>query len=189
MNNHTTIEIDDITVNFMRHRFSRHITIRVVPFKGVRVTVPAAASYKDALDFVVHKKDWIKNSLCRMRRIEDQHKLFNDSVDRVDMDKAREMLKVRLDQIARANGFSYNRLFVRRQKTLWGSCSARRDISLNACLSVLPAELMDYVIVHELVHTVVRSHNRDFWERVMRIVPQAAMLRRKLRHYRYLAAA
>ena len=160
-----------------------------MPFKGVRVTVPVSTPYRDAMEFVVHKKDWIKSSLCRMRQIEDQHKMFSDAVDKVDMDKARDVLRERLDSIARQNGFAYNRLLVRRQKTLWGSCSSRRDISLNACLAALPVELMDYVIVHELVHTVVRSHNKDFWERVMRIVPQAPMLRRKLRHYRYLAMA
>jgi len=59
--------------------------------------------------------------------------------------------------------FRFNKVSIRNQKTKWGSCSAGNNISLNMNLARLPEELRDYVILHELVHTRIKNHSREFW--------------------------
>ncbi len=61
-------------------------------------------------------------------------------------------------------GCRYNRLYIRGQKSRWGSCSAQGNISLNWKLIMFPPSIIDYVIVHELAHLKVMGHSKDFWE-------------------------
>jgi len=74
-------------------------------------------------------------------------------------------------------------LSVRNQGTLWGSASSSGCIQLNAYLAVLPRELSDYVILHELVHTRVKGHGRTFWAELGRHVPDVRGCRAGLREY------
>ena len=59
---------------------------------------------------------------------------------------------------------TYNRITVRRQKTVWGSCSAKRNINLNQNLLFLPKRMVDYVLLHELSHLEQLNHSRVFWD-------------------------
>jgi predicted metal-dependent hydrolase len=93
------------------------------------------------------------------------------------------MLVERLAELARRHGFAYNRVFVKNQRTLWGSCSSTNNINLNANLVRLPDELRDYVILHELVHTRHRNHSRAFWAALDRLVGDGKGLQRRLRQY------
>lgn len=84
---------------------------------------------------------------------------------------ARSYLTDRVEELSRKHGFRYGRLFVRSQRTRWGSCSAKRNISLNRRLITAPTYVIDYVIVHELVHTRVMDHSQRFWVNLAAICP------------------
>jgi hypothetical protein len=99
--------------------------------------------------------------------------------------KARTALIGRLDELAELHDFRFNKVSIRNQKTKWGSCSARNNISLNMNLARLPAELTDYVILHELVHTRIKNHSKEFWgELDVYVGGRAKEFRRILRTYR-----
>jgi predicted metal-dependent hydrolase len=82
--------------------------------------------------------------------------------------EAREYLVPRLQQLALHTGLRFRAVQVRRQRTRWGSCSRYGDISLNAKLLFLPPALADYVLLHELCHTVEMNHSKRFWAQVAR---------------------
>lgn len=86
--------------------------------------------------------------------------------------RAREELAPRLAELAREHGFSYGRISVRQQKTRWGSCSRQGTISLNAKLLLMPSAAADYVLLHELCHTVRMDHSPRFWALVGRHDPE-----------------
>ena len=96
---------------------------------------------------------------------------------------AREKLSTRLNQLAGQHRFTFTHVTIRRQKTRWGSCTSRGAISLNIALARLPQELMDYVILHELLHTRIRGHGSQFWTELERLDPQAFDHHRRLRCY------
>ncbi|MDD2583677.1 MAG: SprT family zinc-dependent metalloprotease [Bacteroidales bacterium] len=77
-------------------------------------------------------------------------------------DAAKEYLPNRAQYFANRYGFSYNKLFLKNNKSNWGSCSSLNNINLNIHLMRLPSELCDYVILHELTHLKHRNHGKEF---------------------------
>lgn len=97
--------------------------------------------------------------------------------------RAEELLPDRLGLISQKIGISANGLTIRDQRTRWGSCSTQNTISLNQKLVLLPPELVEYVLVHELCHTQVHSHSKNFWKHVEYFLPDYLARRKQLREY------
>jgi hypothetical protein len=98
--------------------------------------------------------------------------------------EAREYLPGRLAQLAAKCGFRYNGLTIRNNKSNWGSCSSRNTISLNLHLMKLPDHLIDFILLHELVHTRVKNHGPEFWKMLDAVTGgQAKQLTREVKKY------
>jgi predicted metal-dependent hydrolase len=178
------IRIDGLgAVLFERSRRSRRIVVTVRPGQGVRVAVPRYTSFKSALEFVRAKKPWIKKHLLKTREYERQKHIFSDIFQSIDKTEAKNRIISRLRQLARKYGFSYNKISIRNQRTRWGSCSAKGNISLNMKLVALPPELFDYVLLHELVHLRVHNHGRKFWRELDKYVGDGKALARRMIEY------
>lgn len=67
---------------------------------------------------------------------------------------------------------SYEKIFVRDQETRWGSCSSKDNLNFNWRLVFGPEKVLEYVVVHELVHLEVRDHSEAFWQRVEEVFPK-----------------
>lgn len=89
---------------------------------------------------------------------------------------ARPLLAKQLEFLAIQNGLVYNRVTVRGQKTRWGSCSSKGNISLNYKLLFLPPPLVRYVLLHELAHTRYLNHSPAFWSVLSGFDPEARKL-------------
>jgi predicted metal-dependent hydrolase len=97
--------------------------------------------------------------------------------------QAERILPDWLERVSYKTGLKYTDISIRDQKTRWGSCSAQKSISLNQKLVLLPSELVDYILVHELCHTVQMSHSRKFWVLVEQVMPDYKQRRKLLREY------
>ena len=84
---------------------------------------------------------------------------------------AKTFLIQRLRELGQQHGLVYNRVSIRAQRTRWGSCSARKNISLNWRLILAPAQVIDYVLLHELMHTRILNHSREFWAQLSALCP------------------
>ncbi len=89
----------------------------------------------------------------------------------------------RTREIANFLGYEYKSVRVGYAKTRWGSCGGDNSIIYSVYLGLLPQELIDYVILHELTHTKVKNHGRDFWRLVCGAMPNAKEKREKLKKY------
>jgi len=85
--------------------------------------------------------------------------------------QTREHLVPRLQTVSLKMGLKYERVFVKRQKTRWASCSRHGTVSLNAKLLFLPPNIVDYVLTHELCHLVEMNHSKSFWKLVSQHCP------------------
>ena len=168
-----------------RSRKATRISVSIQPFKGVRVAVPYGVSFDSARMFVESKADWIKKHLGKMEQLEYRAKVASAGTP-IDRPAARRFLVDRLDFLAKQYGFNYNRVFVRNQKTRWGSCSTKNNINLNVNLVRLPVELIDYTILHELVHTRIKNHSRKFWDQMDMLLGDAKKIDKQLSAYEYL---
>lgn len=77
----------------------------------------------------------------------------------------------------------YNKVYIKTQKSIWGSCSNNNNINLNAFLITLPEELCEYVILHELSHTIHKNHSKSFWHFLDSICPEAIKKDRQLKAF------
>lgn len=97
--------------------------------------------------------------------------------------ECRQYLPERVKYYAEKYNFRYRHLSFRNNVSNWGSCSFENNISLNIKLMKLPDEIIDYVILHELCHTIEKNHSASFWKLVGKVCPNYAVLRSKLRKY------
>lgn len=94
---------------------------------------------------------------------------------------ARQELPETFKQIAAELPFKWIRLFIRSQRTKWGTCSSKGNISLNWRLIMCPPDILRYLIVHELCHTVHMNHSMAYWKLVKQHYPQVEQANKWLR--------
>lgn len=97
--------------------------------------------------------------------------------------EAKEYLPERTYNLAKELGFKLNKVFIKNNKTLWGSCSGVNNINLNLHLIRLPNHLIDYVIIHELCHTVEKNHGPQFWKLMDSILGNAKKISKELKQF------
>jgi len=98
--------------------------------------------------------------------------------------ESEKLFPQQLDYLATKHGFSYSQLKIRKMSSRWGSCSSKKTITLSTYLVQLPWELIDYVMVHELLHTRHMHHGAQFWADFEAIIPNARKLRKEVNRYK-----
>ena len=86
-------------------------------------------------------------------------------------DKATEKIKPRIKKWSKETGLSFNELKIRKLDKRWGSCTPSNNILINIDAIKLPFSLIDYLIVHELVHTKIKNHSKEFWAELSKHIP------------------
>ncbi len=115
---------------------------------------------------------------------EDSRAYIEKCISEVYRFEAKQILPSRLKELAKLHGFLYNKVTVRNNRRNWGSCSSKNNISLNLQMMKLPNELIDYILLHELVHTEIKNHSPAFWKRLDEVCDrQAKALAKKVRSY------
>ena len=166
-------------VLFETSKKAKYINISIKSANSIRVAIPIGVSYEDAYTYFNSKFNWIVKTL---KKIEFRSKQIECSRV-VDVEYAKIFLLNRLEKLAKEHSFIYNKATIRNQKTRWGSCSAKNNISLNMQLINLPEKLIDYVILHELVHTYIKNHSRLFWLTLENYLPNSKILDKSLKKY------
>ena len=163
-------------VSFYSSKKAKNLIINIKNNNQIKVAVPLNVSFDEAVKFTLSKSKWIKNTQLKLSK-----KII--LLDNYDKNLARKMLIDRLIKISKKTGLSFNKVSIRNQKTRWGSCSFANNISLNIKLINLPEKLIDYVIYHELVHTVEKNHSSNFWNLLNHYLPESKKLNKELNNY------
>jgi predicted metal-dependent hydrolase len=116
-------------------------------------------------------------------RDEKIQKLIRKGIERALTIEAEEFLPVRIKQISNQLGFKYKSLTAKNGKTRWGSCTSDNRINLNIHLMRLPDHLVDYVIVHELCHTIQKNHGPKFWDLMEKVFPKSKIFDKELKNH------
>jgi len=176
-------------VAFVKSRQARRLTLSVKRWRGVRVTLPFYAPWREAEAFLAQHMDWLRDKLYQARRLEEEGAGLTDSAGETITEealrkRALEYLPRRTAHLAQKHGFSFRCVSVRRSRTRWGSCSSVNNINLSIYLMLLPEHLTDYVIIHELVHTVHKNHSPAFWSLLDEHTGRAKALAKEIRNFR-----
>ncbi len=190
---------------------ARRIIIKVRP-SLVELIVPKGVPLSKAEEFFDSKKDWIENRLAELEKIENKYFLFGQEVfpaiengvlkiykskypgfipsERLTLifeeylfNFAKSYIPQRVRKIAYLHNFKFNNVKVKKLKSRWGSCSVRKNLSFNYLLLKNSKRAIDYVIIHELCHTLEMNHSKRFWDLVGRIMPDYKKVKKDLKSF------
>jgi predicted metal-dependent hydrolase len=99
-------------------------------------------------------------------------------------EEAKEFLPKRLNDHSDKYKLPYAEVYIKNIKSRWGSCSGRNNINLSIHLMRLPDQLIDYVLLHELAHTKVRNHSREFWNFLDSLISNSKKFDKELKKYK-----
>lgn len=162
----------------------RSIGIEVDREGKVTVRAPYSCEKKRIDRFLLEKENWIRQKVKlqkenAMKRQEKRE--MPEAEKKYYRNLAREVLGARTGYYARKMGVTYGRISIREQKTRWGSCSSAGNLNFNWKLVLMPPELLDYVVVHELAHRKEMNHSPRFWAIVEKELPDYCNRREKLK--------
>ena len=166
-------EIGDVL--FEKSRKAKRVIITVKSPSNIRVAVPKFISIKKAEYLILQKSDWIKKQQNKYAK-----KVNITELTKSASSEQKLRIKKQVEHLAHKYGFSFSKITLRNMSTRWGSCTAKNNISLNIGLVALTDELRDYIILHELVHTKIKNHSKEFWNELGNFIPNPKALNRKL---------
>ena len=150
------------------------ISVQITPDQKLLVKAPAYTSIKEVEDFLRKKRDWIIKQINRTKVTSQQAAqmgILSDKEIRKLKRDAKKIIPERVEYYAKLSGITYNRIFIRLQKSRWGSCSIEGNLNFNALLALMPLEVLDSVVVHELCHRRHMDHSKAFYDEVLKIFP------------------
>lgn len=159
---------------------ARQLRLSVNPHGTVTMKVPPGESIAHARQFLRSKKDWVRRHLETFRRFP---KPGAEGVGET-LEQAGRRIIARLRELSAMHGLAYSGVAFRHQKSRWGSCNRNNRLSLNVGLGLLPPELLDYVLLHELLHTRIKNHGKAFWAELTGLMPDARARAIRLREHR-----
>ncbi len=173
-----------LSYTLKRYRRSKYIRVTILPGGECRVSAPRFALQFHIDELLQSKRLWIFEKMAEMRKYNKNILLSNISKGEVAHYKKQALALVieRLNYFNTFYNFTYGKITIRNQKTRWGSCSKRGNLSFNYKIALLTPDVADYIIVHELCHIGQFNHSKDFWNLVGQTIPNYQELRHQLKH-------
>ncbi|MCD7745335.1 MAG: M48 family metallopeptidase [Lachnospiraceae bacterium] len=146
------------------------------------VRAPMRMSQREIQQFVQSHSDWIAHTQEKLAAArKNMHTITQEEREKGIQDAVR-IIPERVAYYATRMGVTYGRITIREQKTRWGSCSAAGNLNFNWKLMLVPPELLDYVVVHELAHRREMNHSARFWAIVEQEMPDYRERRAQLKN-------
>lgn len=181
----------------------RYVRIYVSPEGKLYIVSPTRRVER----FLKEKEDWILSKLEKIERTKNLQgfpylgkfypfrdgKIFTDNkvlevsdkrkLEKTLKNELRTLLVPLVEERAASLGVKPKRIFIRKQRTRWGSCSPKGNLSFNLAMLALPPELIDYLVTHEVAHLVEMNHSKKFWTLVEKFHPDWRKKRKELKDW------
>lgn len=152
----------------------RTISVSIRADNKVLVKVPYGITERSVQEFLVAKKSWITKHLEKQNKEVEQAAslglLTEDEVKRIKR-QARKIIPERVEYWAEKISVTYGRITIRLQSSRWGSCAANGNLNFNCLLVLMPPEVLDSVVVHELCHRRYMNHSKEFYAEIDQVFP------------------
>ncbi len=171
-----------ITYTLRKSQRARRMRLAVYLGGSVVVTTPHDLSQMEVEKFIRAKTRWLFSKIDFFKQFTGReigrrnHRQYLKYKD-----EAYRLAAERVEHFNAFYGFTFNQINIKNQKTRWGSCSKKGNLNFNYKIALLPPELADYVIVHELCHLREFNHSKKFWALVAKALPDYASIQENLR--------
>ncbi|WP_120864472.1 M48 family metallopeptidase [Helicobacter pylori] len=190
--------LDDIPITIQKSEKIKTLSLNITPSLEVILKMPHSCSQARASAFLKEQEAWLKKtflvmqekySLLHSRLVTYQNKIlvFDEEKNANDytLTELKKILKTYLEQklplIAQKMQTSYTHFSIRNNAKVLGSCSYHNRLSFALLLVCAKKEAIDYVIIHELAHTIHKNHSKNFWRCVQIFCPNYRALREHLK--------
>ncbi len=190
--------LDDIPITIQKSEKIKTLSLNITPSLEVILKMPNSCSQARALTFLKEQEAWLKKTLLSMQEKHSLlHSCLNTYKDKIlvfdevknandyTLTDLKKILKTYLEQklplIAQKMQTSYTGFSIRNNAKVLGSCSYHNRLSFALLLVCAQKEAIDYVIIHELAHTIHKNHSQNFWRCVKIFCPNYRALRERLK--------
>ena len=156
------------------------IAIQITAEGKVVVRCPHRTTVATVEAFLREKSDWIHAHLRKKAALPPAEPYTNAQRQALG-ERTKVLLEQRLPALAKKVGVTFHNVTVRAQRTRWGSCSSKGNLNFNCLLALVPPEVFDYVVVHELCHLREMNHSPKFWAEVEKYHPDYKACRQWLK--------
>ena len=174
-----------IDFELKRFRNSKVIRLMIRRDGSVLVTAPKRISQRFIERFIASKKEWIEKKLEEFKKLPKKEIKDTKAEYTEHKEAARKLAHERIEYFNSVYKLKFKNISIRNQSTRWGSCSRKGNLNFNYKIALLPKDLADYIIVHELCHLKEHNHSPRFWRLVERTIPDYLKLRKALQKYSF----
>jgi predicted metal-dependent hydrolase len=173
-----------ISYKIKRSKRAKRMRLAVYCDGTVVLTSPFGAPQSLIEKFVTDKKQWLWDKIQFFKSVDSKAiRTFSHKDYLENKDKALALVQERVKFYNKIYGFSFNKIFIKNQKTRWGSCSCKQNLNLNYKIVFLPQKQQDYIIVHEMCHLKEFNHSRKFWALLEKALPNYLDIKKELRNH------
>ncbi|OIO30827.1 hypothetical protein AUJ77_01625 [Candidatus Nomurabacteria bacterium CG1_02_43_90] len=175
---------EKITYTYKKSKRAKRVRLAVFGDGSVMVTSPFGVEFSIIEKFIADKKQWISDKITFFKHTDRKaFRIFSRKDYLENKDRALTLVTDRVRFYNQTLGYSFNKIFIKNQKTRWGSCSSKKNLSLNYKIVFLSQKHQDYIIVHEMCHLKEFNHSKKFWALVEETLPDYLETKKELRNY------
>ncbi len=173
-----------IPYTLKRFKKSKSLKLKIRADGEVLVTAPTRLPKIIIETFVREQSDWIIEKLNHLNSLPEPH-IKTHKRDYIKYkEEARTLVLQMIEEINAHYKFAFKTIAIRDQKTRWGSCSAKKNLSFNYKIALIPKKFTEYIVAHELCHLQEMNHGPRFWKLVEETIPNYIDIQNELRKLR-----
>ncbi len=173
-----------IPYRIKRSKRAKRMRLAVYCDGSVVITSPFGIEQSLIEKFFTDKKQWVLEKIRFFKSVESKAiRTFSHRDYLENKDKALTLVHERVRYYNKIYGFSFNKVFIKNQKTRWGSCSRKQNLNVNYKIVFLPQKHQDYIVVHEMCHLKEFNHSKKFWALVEKALPNYLDLKKELHNH------
>ena len=138
------------------------------------VKAPKRISKKEIEKIIEQKSEWIQKIIEKENKKQEKKELYTK-------EEFKEIIEKNANELIQETGVRPNKITIKQIKYAWGSCSSKKNITLNLELIKYSQQAIRYVILHELCHLKYMNHSKDFWDLVEKYMPNYKQIKKEFK--------
>ncbi|SNQ62433.1 M48 metallopeptidase family protein [Candidatus Methanoperedens nitratireducens] len=155
------VRISDSTISY--EVVYRNIKYPRLEFKTGELLLVLPKNYENQSNIIEKHKKWIHRRNAEIVAALEEARKKRLELKRTDKE-FKQLIQSFVENISEELKIKINNIYYRKMKSKWGSCSSKKNLTINIILKYLPEDMVEYVIFHEMVHLIERKHNEYFWK-------------------------
>lgn len=151
----------------------KNIYIQIKEGKVI-VKAPKRVSKKEIQKIIEQKSEWIQKTLEKESKKQEKQPLYTK-------EEFKSIIEKNVNELIKQTGLMPNKITIKQIKYAWGSCSSKKNITLNLELIKYSRQAIRYVILHELCHIKYMNHSKDFWNLVEKYMPNYKQVKKEFK--------